>query len=68
MTREQRLRSLILDRSVSLRKFAEQAGIPYSSLLTILSRGIGGASFDTVLHLCTLLGICPLEFRPERDP
>lgn len=59
MTREDRLRNLILDRYISLRKFAIQANIPYSTLMTILSRGISGASFDTVLQICHVLNISP---------
>ncbi len=59
MSREQRLRNLILDRYISLRSFAKEADIPYSSLMTLLSRGIGGASFDTVIRICNVLGVDP---------
>ena len=61
MNREQRLRNLILDRYASLRQFAAAAEIPYSSLMTVLSRGIGGASFDTIMRICRTLGIDPWE-------
>jgi len=59
MTRENRLRNLILDRYTSLRRFSIEANIPYSTLMTILSRGISGASFDTVLQICKVLQISP---------
>lgn len=59
MSREQTLRNLILDRYSSLRQFAMEADIPYSSLMTILSRGIGGASFDMVMQICQKLQIDP---------
>ena len=59
MIREQKLRNLILDKFVSLRKFAFEADIPYSSLTTILDRGIAGASFDTVIKICKTLEIDP---------
>ena len=49
MTREERLRSLILDRYASVRQFSLHAGVPYSTVMTLLARGIGGASFDTVM-------------------
>lgn len=52
MTREMRLHLLILQRYPSLRQFAMAAGIPYSTLLTLLSRGVGGASFDVVMQIC----------------
>lgn len=52
MSRELFLRNLILDHSPSLRQFALEFDIPYSSLMTILSRGVGGASFDVVMQIC----------------
>lgn len=61
MTREMRLRCLILDRYASLRQFAQSANIPYSTLLTVLSRGISGASFDLVMQICHHLSIDPRE-------
>lgn len=60
-TREQALRWRILEKYTSLRKFAAAAGIPYSTLLTLLSRGVGGASFDTVLCICRALSMDPFE-------
>ena len=65
MTREQKLRNLILDRYSSLRKFALEADIPYSTLMTLLSRDIGGASFDTVIRICRTLCVNPAEFYPD---
>lgn len=62
MTREQRLRNLILDRYKSLRQFALEADIPYSTLMTILSRDLGGASFDVVVKICWKLDLDPMEF------
>ncbi len=61
MNRELRLRNMILDNYVSLRQFSIEADIPYSSLMTLLSRGIGGASFDTVVQICKKLNIDPFE-------
>lgn len=61
MSREQKLRNAILDRFISLRQFAEKADIPYSTVMTILSRGIGGSSFDTVLKICKTLDMDPRE-------
>lgn len=59
MNRELYLRNLILDNYPSLRQFALEADIPYSSLMTILSRGVGGASFDLVMQICQKLQIDP---------
>ena len=61
MTREWALRKAILEQYPSLRQFALESGIPYSTLLTLLSRGIGGASFDVVIRICKQLHIDPRE-------
>ena len=59
MNREQMLRNLILDKYTSLRQFSIEADIPYSTLMTLLSRGVGGASFDLVMSICSKLEIDP---------
>lgn len=61
MTREWLLRKIILERYPSLRRFALETDIPYSTLLTLLSRGVGGASFDVVVRICKQLHIDPRE-------
>lgn len=61
MTREMRLRLLILERYPSLRQFALAAGVPYSTLLTLLTRGVGGASFDVIMQICNQLGLDPRQ-------
>lgn len=65
MNREQKLRNLILDRYPSLRQFAIEADIPYSTLMTLLSRDVGGASFDVIIKICKRLDIDPMEFCSE---
>lgn len=67
MSREQRLRNLILDRYTSLRQFAIEADIPYSTLMTLLSRDIGGASFDVVVKICKHLQIDPIDLYLSND-
>ena len=67
MNRELKLRNLILDRYSSLRQFAAEADIPYSTLMTLLSRDIGGASFDTVVRICKTLEVNPLDFYLKED-
>ena len=67
MNRELMLRNRILDRYPSLRNFALESGIPYTSLMTMLSRGIGGASFEMVMQICNKLDLEPAELfcQPE---
>ncbi len=66
MSREQRLRNLILDKYPSLRQFSVEADIPYSTLMTLLSRDIGGASFDTVIKICQTLDVEPEELYSDK--
>ncbi len=61
MNREQKIRNLILDKYTSLRQFALDADIPYSTLMTLLSHDIGGASFDIVILICKKLGVDPFK-------
>ncbi len=61
MIREENIRNLILDNYTSLRQFAKVTDIPYSTLMTLLSRDIGGASFDIVIRICKQLNIDPFQ-------
>ncbi|MBQ6717565.1 MAG: helix-turn-helix transcriptional regulator [Clostridia bacterium] len=61
MNRELKLRNLILDKYDSLRAFAIDANIPYSTLTTLLSRDLGNASFDTIIQICKKLDVDPNE-------
>ncbi len=61
MSREQMLRNIILDRYKSLRRFSAEADIPYSTLMTLLSRDVGGASFDIVMKICKVLELDPRD-------
>lgn len=65
MSRETKLRNLILDRYTSLRQFAIVTDIPYSTLMTLLSRDIGGSSFDVIIKICKQLNVDPMEFSAE---
>lgn len=59
--RELKLRFMILDRYSSLHEFSRQADIPYSTLMTVLTRGISGAGFDLVMRICRALDVDPEE-------
>ena len=47
----------MIDERGSRRAFAEEAGLAQSTLQSMLTRGIGGASVDNVLKVCKALGI-----------
>ncbi|WIV11381.1 helix-turn-helix transcriptional regulator [Proteiniborus sp. MB09-C3] len=50
------LKKLIEDTG-SIKAFAEKADIPYTTLYSILERGVGKASVDNVIKICKTLGI-----------
>lgn len=41
----------------SVRRFAIHMGIPQTTLFSILKNGIGGTAYDTVVKICSELGI-----------
>lgn len=41
----------------SIKSFAEKCGIPYTTMHSMLKRGIGNASVDNVILVCKNLGI-----------
>lgn len=57
MDREEILKVLIDKTGLSMRAFSEKAGIPNTTLHSMLSRGIGKAAVDNVIKVCDALGI-----------
>ena len=57
MTIEDKLRNHILSRYKSLREFTQTADIPYTTLDSILKRGIGNSSINNVIKICKALHI-----------
>ena len=41
----------------SVKRFSDVSGIPYSTLSNALTKGIGSTAYDTVVKICSLLGI-----------
>ena len=56
MSREEVLMGLIKSKYRSLRNFSIESGIANSTLNSMLTKGIGGTSVDTVMRVCSLLG------------
>ena len=56
------LKEEILTQYRSVRRFAAEMGIPYSTLVTALERGIDGMAYDTVLRMCDTLSLNPVDF------
>lgn len=57
MAIENELKQLILDKYGSVRSFTQSINIPYSTIDSMLKRGIDGTSVSTVLLVCLALNI-----------
>jgi lambda repressor-like predicted transcriptional regulator len=57
MRRTQIIKGLIEAAGMSVKAFSERAQIPYTTLRSILERGISNASTDNVIKICKALGI-----------
>lgn len=63
------VQQMIKEQGLSNRSFAEKAGIPPTTLQSMITRGIGKASIDNVIKVCHGLGISidELERRSNED-
>lgn len=57
MTKEDKLREYILKRYSSIREFTIEVGMPYSTVASVLKRGIDNSSISNVFRICRALGI-----------
>lgn len=68
MTKAEVLKKEILKQYRSVRQFAMEMNIPYSTLVTALERGIEGMAYGTVIKMCDKLSLNPVDFSSlERD-
>lgn len=68
MTKAEILKAEILRQYRSVRQFAMEMQIPYSTLVTALERGIEGMAYGTVIRMCDRLSLNPVDFTSlERD-
>ena len=61
------LKKVILSRYKSIRQFAVEMNIPYSTLITALERGVDGMAYNTVIRICEALSLNPLDFTPLEE-
>lgn len=61
------LKKEILNQYKSIRQFALEMGIPYSTLVTALDRGIEGMAYGTVIRICDKLNLNPVTFKALED-
>ena len=62
MTKAEILKREILSQYKSVRQFAIEMQIPYSTLVTALDRGIEGMAYGTVIKMCDKLNLNPVDF------
>ena len=62
MTKAEILKQEILKQYKSVRQFAFDMEIPYSTLVTALDRGIEGMAYGTVIRMCDKLSLNPVDF------
>lgn len=62
MTKAEILKREILSQYKSVRQFALEMQIPYSTLVTALDRGIEGMAYGTVIKMCDKLNLNPVDF------
>jgi hypothetical protein len=62
MTKAEILKKEILAQYKSVRQFAIDMSIPYSTLVTALDRGIEGMAYGTVIRMCDRLNLNPVDF------
>ncbi|MCI8342566.1 MAG: helix-turn-helix transcriptional regulator [Firmicutes bacterium] len=67
MTKSEKLKSIILSRFRSLREFSAAAGIPNTTLVSALDRGIDGMAIEKVIKICDFLNIDIRTFEPLND-
>lgn len=56
------LKKEILRQYKSVRAFALELGIPYSTMATALERGVDGMAYGTVMRICDALRLNPVDF------
>ena len=59
MQAEERIKELIIAKYGNVRAFATESGISYTTVRSILERGIMNAKAENVFKRCHLLGISP---------
>lgn len=57
MTKEAKLKDFILTKHRSIREFTQSIGMPYSTMTTILKRGIDNSNVQNIIKICQALEI-----------
>ena len=65
INREEYITQLIKEKGFNVKSFANHIKMPYSTLRSILEKGIGGASIDNVIKICKGLNISIDTLKPN---
>lgn len=57
MTTGEQLKAIMLKQYGSVRAFTKAAGIPYSTISSMLLKGAGGTGLQTAIKVCSLLNL-----------
>lgn len=57
MNTEELLKKLIIEKSGSVNKFAQEIGIAQSTLVSVFSRGVNKSNINTIIKICQALEI-----------
>ena len=57
MTTEEKLKEFILTKYRSLRQFTQEIELPYSTMTTLLKKGVNNSNVQTVIKICQALNI-----------
>lgn len=66
MNIEDQLKQLITARYGTIKDFSKACGVKYTTVMTILSRGVGNASITNIIAICKALGISTDELAEGR--
>lgn len=64
MNREDFLKKIIKQQGYNLKDFATFIEMPYTTLLSIVNKSVGGASLDNIIKICNGLNICVDDLNP----
>lgn len=67
MTKEEYVKTLISSSGHTVKSFAASISLPYTTLLSMLNRGLGGASIDNVIRVCRGLYITVEDLQRAED-
>lgn len=67
MSREQYIKEKIRKKGNTIKSFAKEINMPYSTLLSMLNTSIGSSSVDNAIKICQGLGISINELQESED-